>query len=446
MSMRSVFFSLLGMNIFITASSEERCEDHQQAQGDSLIQARRSSAVSSTPINFSDYEYQYNSTISMAAQALQLPANKSMPPQAPAITPGPPVSTTLSFIGAPGHAPPPAPGNPTLTAAGAGAPDVQFCDPPETEEAQSLIRIPIDPSTLPRTPIPWTESFFHQLVGASGVLMLSTERMKERSTFAAGQLSLIGIYPTFLPSSDGYCASRPQLAKGCADKTQTSAEMCRAQARTGQGCQNTFEQGVADSHRRALEIALKRNFEWTAIFEDDAIPVFDASVDWNKEFEKAWAVKPPEAKIVRLSWCLPPGLQQMETPTQRTHGGGLFQWVHSHTSAGCTAAYMVHNSVIPEMLKAFPCCCAVDCCYAWDVYRRLNSALINLAAIGGEDWIQQNEVTDWGGSTSDGVIMQAKVNHDVQSARVSQPRPTIFGFTQKYALRKNGSSVVLVEK
>jgi len=445
--MRSVFFSLLGMNIFITASTEERCEDHQQVQGDSLIQARRSSAVSSTPINFSDYEYQYNSTISMAAQALQLPANKSMPPQsqALAITPGPP-STTLSFIGAPGHAQSPAPGNPTLTAAAAAAPDVQFCDPPETEEAQKLIRIQIDPSTLPGTPIPWTESFFQQLVGAAGVLMLSTERMKERSTFAANQLSLIGIYPTFLPSSDGYCASRPQLAKGCADKTQTSAERCKAQSRAGEGCQSPFEQGVADSHRRALEIALKRKFEWTAIFEDDAIPVFDASVDWNKEFEKAWAVKPPEAKIVRLSWCLPPNTQQMETPTQRTHGGGLFQWVQSHDSAGCTAAYMVHNSVIPEMLKAFPCCCAVDCCYAWDVFKRLKSALINLAAIGGEDWIQKNEVSDWGGSTSDGVIMQAKVKHDVQSARVSQPRPTIFGFTQKYTLRKNGSSVVLVEK
>jgi len=53
------------------------------------------------------------------------------------------------------------------------------------------------------------------------------------------------------------------------------------------GCRSKTEQAITDSHRRALQAAMERNnSEWTAILEDDVVPLhpgyFDAS------FKEAW--------------------------------------------------------------------------------------------------------------------------------------------------------------
>jgi len=284
--------------------------------------------------------------------------------------------------------------------------------------------------------VPLANSSFHKAVGDDGVLMIAVDRLSDRYTFASSQLNRIGIYPSLFPATDGYCASRPALAKGCVSDGGTNTHICATDQKTGMGCASTFEQGVADSHRRALEVALKRDMEWTAIFEDDAIPVFDDTVDWNAEFENAWSTKPTGAKIIRLSWCLPAGMHAVEQPTNQT--GGLFQWVRTDYAAGCTAAYMVHKSIVPEMLKVFPCCCAVDCCYAWDFYVQQNSFLINLAAVGGEEWIAEKEISDYG--EHDGVIMQGKSKKGLESARTGTTRPVIYGFGSKYSLKKDAKT------
>jgi hypothetical protein len=348
-----------------------------------------------------------------------------MPSAAPTITSGPQVSENSG----------------DETAAIFKSPNL--CNPPETENVEMFQPSKYNQTMLATAPVPLANSSVHKIVGDNGVIMLSMNRFPDRSTYASSQLIRIGIYPILLPATDGNCASKAALEKGCASQGTCSS------GRTGNGCVSANEQAVADSHRRALEVALKRQEEWTAIFEDDAIPVFGDSVDWNSEFEKAWATKPETATIVRLSWCLPPGEHAAGQITNQT--GGFFQWVRTGVTAGCTAAYMVHKSIVPEMLKAFPCCCAVDCCYAWDVYRKY-AWDISLAAVGGEEWIKENEIADWG--EHDGVIMQAKSKHGLASARtgaflsIQRVMPVISGFSGKYSLQRdaNTGSMTLVAK
>jgi hypothetical protein len=343
----------------------------------------------------------------------------------------------------------------------------ELCDPPETENVETFQPSAVNPTMLVPSGhkiVPLANSSVHKIVGDNGVLMLSMTRFSERSTYASSQLIRIGIYPTLLPATDSHCASKAALEKGCVSRGGgTSIGACRGKGgsfleqamdsrRTGIGCVNANIQAVADSHRRALEVAMKRQEEWTAIFEDDAIPVFDDDVDWNSEFQKAWATKPATATVVRLSWCSPPGKHAVPVKRTTNQTVGLFQWVRTDGAAGCTAAYMVHKSAVPAMLKVFPCCCAVDCCYAWDVYAKQTVDLVNLAAVGGEEWIEKNEIADWG--EHDGIIMQAKSKHGTKSANtgsflsIQRGRPLIHGFSSKYSLQRDAhtGSMALVAK
>jgi hypothetical protein len=241
--------------------------------------------------------------------------------------------------------------------------------------------------------------------------MIGLERTPDRYTFAANQLKTIGIYPSTMPATDGSCASPEALGKGCAAHGSP-----RCGGKTGDGCAFSAEAAIADSHRRALEIAYSRPQQWTAIFEDDTIPVQIEGVNWDYEFNVAWKALPSNAKIVRLSWCVAPGLSG-RVP-QPAAGGSRFQWVQATSDAigGCTAAYIVHKSIIPQLLAVFPCCSAVDCCYEWDYFHNQNgnSVLYNLVAIGGDQWIASHERPDWG--TAHGVLMQAK--NQLGSSRV----------------------------
>jgi hypothetical protein len=243
-------------------------------------------------------------------------------------------------------------------------------------------------------------SSFHAAVGSDGVLMISLERASNRYNYSANQLKTIGIFPSILPATDGSCASLEALAKGCA--AQGGADQF---LKAGQGCAGPAEQAIADSHRRALEIANARREEWTAIFEDDAVPVLIPGMDWDAEFKQAWAKIPPTAKMARLSWCAPHHVKTV----QANPSGDRFQWVEIpfRQLRGCTTAYMVHKSIIPEMLKLFPCYCAVDCCYLLDFFQKIDpKLLVNLVARGGDEYIKAHQKP--GSHQHRGVLMQAR--------------------------------------
>merc|ERR1719433_1850165 len=85
-------------------------------------------------------------------------------------------------------------------------------------------------------------------------------------------------------------------------KDQNWNALCNSPDRPrGGGCHDVVESAIADSHRRALLAAQARNETWTAIFEDDAVPV-DAE-NWNENFQEVWAKVPQETLYVRLGWC-----------------------------------------------------------------------------------------------------------------------------------------------
>jgi hypothetical protein len=258
------------------------------------------------------------------------------------------------------------------------------------------------------------QSSFHKVVGKDGALLLTLKRMPNRAAFASQELAKAGITTTEFLATDNQ-EPPGTLSQGCGKVSDPSA--------CGEGgCINSAEQAIALSHQRALQAALERNEEWTAIFEDDAVPVVPNGVDWDAEFGKAWKRLPKTAKVVRLGWCQAWYHQAMyKEPTSAE--GGVFQWmqfpngnllsVQGSTTpvGGCTHAYMVHKSIIPSMLSIFPCCCAVDCCMEYGYFAKQDaSSLANLIAIGGDQYIDDHGGNDqWGPNALKfrGVIMQA---------------------------------------
>lgn len=222
----------------------------------------------------------------------------------------------------------------------------------------------------------------HDLVGRDGVLMISMERHVERYDSSAAKLRKAGIFPVKFSASDGFCDAQQQLRKGCyATHSEESNAKCAGDKwinfmtpsdKSGFGCTST-EQAIADSHRRALLAARNRTEEWTAILEEDAVPVRPER--WNRAFRKIWKKIPKETKIVRLSYCMFED-PQSETRQQVWHDAGDFiltKWAEpssTYTRSGCTGGYLVHKDIIPEMLSIFPCCCALDCCLEWDFFNR----------------------------------------------------------------------------
>jgi hypothetical protein len=219
----------------------------------------------------------------------------------------------------------------------------------------------------------------HNVVGHDGVLMISMERDVRRFDQSAAKLQEAGIFPTRFPASDGKCDAQLQLSKGCFAKSSDEAQSkCvggklinekSVHEKSGYGCSST-EQAIADSHRRALATALRRKKKWTAILEEDVVPVRPER--WDKAFRQAWAMIPKETKIVRLSYCMfPDGHYQTHQEVWKDVGEFLLAKWHwapnsTYSPSGCTGGYIVHKDIIPEMLAIFPCCCAMDCCLEWD--------------------------------------------------------------------------------
>lgn len=273
-------------------------------------------------------------------------------------------------------------------------------------------------------PLPPNElSHLHEIVGRDGVLMLSVGKPKLfRYNFASQQLQKVGIFPTLFHAMDD---KSPATALNLACHLNTSGTCklnssknrsgtLKGQITSGRGCTNSIEQAIAGSHRRALQVALARNQSWTAIFEDDAVPVY-GHLPWDAQFRLAWAKLPAAARFVRLNWCFDRGRIPVGA---RPSVDGSFQWVRTPGPGGCTSAYMVHKSIIPEILTIFPCCAAVDTCLEADFLgkrdprappgtARANTLLFNLDVWGSDDYYLANARADHT-VHGRGVLMQAR--------------------------------------
>lgn len=253
-----------------------------------------------------------------------------------------------------------------------------FCDPALTEDIDRYRLSTLDIVEKSKKAF----SSLHEVVGIGGVLMISLESRPDRFNYSARLMEEVGIVPHLLPATEAHCASQEQLSSGCKlEDDEGTPAWCLAQRssarnKEGTGCQSKVEQAIADSHRRALELAQERAHEWTAIFEDDTVPVRPQR--WNRAFKKAWARVPETAKIVRLSWCMiarGPGEPTIQTWSDEgdfrlSTVTGFGRESIDYKAGGCTGAYMVHRSIIPDLLALFPCCCAVDCCFEHDLFNR----------------------------------------------------------------------------
>jgi len=271
---------------------------------------------------------------------------------------------------------------------------------------------PAPPPDLNCKPDPWPrpvdKSFqfggLHDVVGLDGVLMISLLRRPERFDHFARRLKEVGVWPTKFPASDGYCDPHDILSAGCIHPSDAGAQgTCFEQGpKAGLGCVSRLEQAVANSHRRALVAAQGRHSEWTAIIEEDVVPVQPAL--WDQAFREAWKKVPPHIKLVRLSWCTFPQpnengeVKRYDMPPFEDTGDMiLINWIGTdgrYQAGGCTGGYIVHKDIIPEMLALFPCCCAVDACYQLDFFdkpvdggaTRGMQIMLNLDARGSTDY------------------------------------------------------------
>jgi hypothetical protein len=244
------------------------------------------------------------------------------------------------------------------------------CDPPSADE----LHLPLKRHMAART----ARSALHDVVGKDGVLMISLKRLPARAKYTSLQLHRVGIAPRIFPATDSDCSSPEALGLACI----ANQSSCEADPdKVGSGC-NSVEAAIADSHRRALELAQRRESNWTAIIEDDIIPVvLNGTANWNEQFTRIWSEIPAGVLMVRLSWCFPPGWEQGSDQIRQAHAAsGTFQLAYSGWPAfgsegwigGCTSSYVIHKKLVPELLKVFPCCGPLDACIEWDFFKRTN--------------------------------------------------------------------------
>lgn len=271
-------------------------------------------------------------------------------------------------------------------------------------------QVPVDQ----KTPV----SSIHDIIGIDGALVLTLERFPERFRYAAGKLSEAGIIATPFPAADGLNDAEEELTRGCfhVDNPDTNLtyqaaledQMFAKIYSGGFGCGTRNDAACTESHHRALEAAQYRQSDWTLIMEDDAIPVEPAN--FATSFRDVWPKVPKSAKFVRLGWCtFPAGGSTGGNPkvvpkvSQESETSGTFTVIKDfavHADADdiqllneknydaglCATAYMVHRSVIREVLGIFPCICLIDCCLSDTLFDRPVGA-------NGETWGQLNMVS-----------------------------------------------------
>merc|ERR1719440_871545 len=119
--------------------------------------------------------------------------------------------------------------------------------------------------------------------------MLSLKKESERFESTSARLQKIGIYPTRFEAADG---SDPKLSARYLQENAVDYSHRSKESGFWFGINSTHVravQALAVSHKRALEAAQKRNNSWTAILEDDAIPVNGLPLNFAEEFEKVWS-------------------------------------------------------------------------------------------------------------------------------------------------------------
>jgi len=217
----------------------------------------------------------------------------------------------------------------------------------------------------------------HDIVGDDGVIVLSMNRSKDRFNAVRFELNQVHVKPTRFLATDFEETSWHELEEGCRSEGDASKDVCKAEGKAGAergGCVNQAEQAIALSHKRALEHALKReHHEWTAVFEDDVLPLSSDANTWGDGLRKAWSTLPREARIVRLGWCQATPESVRVTPIGDHNSSEPYMAYHA-PSGGCTHAYLVHRDVIPQLLGLFPCCCAIDCCWELDYFDKPDSS------------------------------------------------------------------------
>jgi hypothetical protein len=188
-------------------------------------------------------------------------------------------------------------------------------------------------------------------------------------------LAKAGIYPTMFPGTDGkdVAVSQEALDNACT------------------GCPTRSLQALASSHMRALLAAKERSSDWTAILEDDVIPVLGSkdgvdTTNWNDAFDAAWALLPPEAKFVRLGRCISKTWDGSKNPSQagvELHtfaDAGVFRvvkWIGQsgeYWAGGCNHAYLVHKDILPAVLALFPCTSVLDYCFQSQLFNNATKA------------------------------------------------------------------------
>jgi len=256
----------------------------------------------------------------------------------------------------------------------------------------------------------------HEIVGPDGVFVIHLARAG-RSVLQ--KLNEAGIYPTLFPATDAQNASMAELNQGCVSEAEKSAVNTCSAKRVGHGCSHRVEQAIAESHRRALVAAQARNATWTAIFEDDTVPLDPEN--WDENFEALWSLVPSNVGFVRLGWCTfgdtvenrafatDDQWQLVDRPAYTSSG--------EYYTGGCTNAYLVHRSTISKVLRLFPCCAPLDACYEWDLFYEPDTQCRKAKNGGSVCWGQQhmmgidlldshNISANFSGKIQNGVLVQ----------------------------------------
>lgn len=195
----------------------------------------------------------------------------------------------------------------------------------------------------------------HRTVGKDGVMMISSPRNKQKSDYSKAKLSEVGIYPRMFWATDYL---DPNTSQESLEKAwDFTAIPIHANLRTPS--QRRWTAAVADSHRRALEQAQGRRETWTAILEDDVVPILAngmTGTGWIASFESAWDQLPPRARLVRLGFCSLFGPR-----AERFVYANAYDFVITNKLDGlCTTGYIVHKDAIPVLLSSFPMANPVD--------------------------------------------------------------------------------------
>lgn len=221
----------------------------------------------------------------------------------------------------------------------------------------------------------------HDVVGEDGVVLIHVDAPMDGDSGGRSSDGLIpaGILATPFAATDARSSTPQELRHGCISGGDIDAESecpsAQDRGRHGSGCVSPVEQAITDSHRRALHLAQGRDSEWTAIVEDDALPVTETDASaWSEAFASVWPHVPTEAKFVRLGWCTFDEDVGPVTPHVLFDGGvfkilsGLSINNGTYYTGGCTTAYLVHRSIIPRLLDIFPCCSPMDTCLEEDFF------------------------------------------------------------------------------